>query len=46
MKLHVQQGNDSALEFYKKNGFEVIEELPDYYKELTPSGCFVLEKRL
>ncbi len=46
MILHVQQGNDSALEFYKKHGFAVVEELPDYYKDLSPSGCFVLEKRL
>jgi ribosomal protein S18 acetylase RimI-like enzyme len=44
MTLHVQQGNDSALNFYKKHGFEVVEELKDYYTDLTPSGCFVLEK--
>ena len=41
MTLHVQQGNDSALNFYKKHG---VEELKDYYTDLTPSGCFVLEK--
>ena len=44
MTLHVQQGNDSALNFYKKHGFEVVEEMKDYYTDLTPSGCFVLEK--
>ena len=24
MTLHVQKGNDSAMEFYKKHGFEVV----------------------
>ena len=44
MTLHVQQGNDSALNFYAKHGFQVVEELKDYYTDLQPSGCFVLEK--
>jgi ribosomal protein S18 acetylase RimI-like enzyme len=43
MRLHVQQGNDQALAFYKKNNFQVVQEIPDYYTDLTPAGCFVLE---
>lgn len=44
MRLHVQKGNDAALAFYKKNNFEIVEELKDYYTELSPSDCFVLER--
>lgn len=31
MMLHVQENNQSALEFYKKHGFEVVERLDNYY---------------
>lgn len=44
MTLHVQKGNDSAMEFYKKHGFIIKEELKDYYTDLTPADCFILEK--
>jgi ribosomal protein S18 acetylase RimI-like enzyme len=46
MTLHVQKGNDSAMEFYKKHGFTIKEELKDYYTDLSPADCFVLEKQL
>ena len=46
MTLHVQKGNDSAMEFYKKAGFTIKEELKGYYTDLEPSDCFVLEKQL
>lgn len=46
MTLHVQKGNDSAMEFYKKHGFTIKEELKDYYTDLTPADCFVLIKEL
>ena len=46
MRLHVQAGNDAALQFYKKHGFEVKEELKGYYTELDPSDCFLLEKQM
>ena len=46
MMLHVQKGNDSALEFYKKNGFIIQEELKDYYTDLTPADCFILVKHI
>jgi ribosomal protein S18 acetylase RimI-like enzyme len=29
--LHVQEINRAAVEFYKKNGFQVVEELPSHY---------------
>ncbi|KAG0331802.1 hypothetical protein BG004_001497 [Podila humilis] len=31
--LHVQFGNDEALEFYKKYGFEVVETCENYYPQ-------------
>jgi ribosomal protein S18 acetylase RimI-like enzyme len=46
MTLHVQKGNDSAMEFYKKHGFIIKEELKNYYTDLEPSDCFILEKHL
>jgi ribosomal protein S18 acetylase RimI-like enzyme len=46
MTLHVQKGNDSAMEFYKKHGFIIKEELKDYYADLTPADCFILEKHI
>ena len=44
MTLHVQSNNECALEFYKKNGFDQKEHLLDYYTDLDPSDCYVLEK--
>ena len=46
LTLHVQKGNDQAMEFYKKHGFTIKEELKDYYTDLEPADCFVLEKLL
>ena len=46
MTLHVQKGNDSAMEFYKKAGFTIKEELKGYYTDLEPSDCFVLEYQI
>jgi ribosomal protein S18 acetylase RimI-like enzyme len=46
MTLHVQKGNESAREFYKKAGFSIKEELKGYYTDLEPSDCFVLEKQV
>ncbi|XP_063716883.1 N-alpha-acetyltransferase 50-like [Symsagittifera roscoffensis] len=42
--LHVQLGNDSALEFYKKEGFEITNTVEGYYKRIEPSSAYVLEK--
>lgn len=44
--LHVQDGNDAALAFYKKNMFDASEHLPDYYKNVTPTGATLLRKLL
>ena len=46
MILHVQKGNDSAMEFYNKHGFIIKEELKDYYTDLQPADCFVLVKNI
>ena len=46
MTLHVQENNKSALEFYKKHGFEVKERLENYYTELDPPHCYILVKDL
>ena len=46
MTLHMQSNNECALEFYKKNGFSVKEHLEDYYTDLTPSDCYVLERTI
>lgn len=42
MYLHVQDGNESAMEFYKKHGFVIKERLENYYTELDPPHCYIL----
>jgi len=32
------------MEFYKKHGFIIKQELKDYYTDLSPADCFILEK--
>uniref|UniRef100_H2XJN3 N-alpha-acetyltransferase 50 n=2 Tax=Ciona intestinalis TaxID=7719 RepID=H2XJN3_CIOIN len=44
--LHVQINNDSAINFYKHFGFEIVETKEHYYKRIEPSDAYVLEKRL
>ena len=46
MYLHVLCSNESALEFYKSNGFVIKEKLENYYTDLDPPHCFILEKHL
>lgn len=43
---HVQVNNDSAIEFYKGFGFEVVETYPHYYKRIEPADAHVLQKTL
>lgn len=44
--LHVQINNDSAIDFYKEFGFDIVETKEQYYKRITPADAHVLEKRL
>lgn len=36
--------NDSAIEFYKGFGFEVVKTYPHYYKRIEPADAHILEK--
>ena len=45
MVLHVQSNNEQALEFYKKNDFEVESHLENYYTDLQPADCYFLVKK-
>ncbi len=44
--LHVQVTNTSAVEFYKKNEFEVVKTEKDYYKNIEPRDAFLLSKTI
>ncbi|XP_006882232.1 PREDICTED: N-alpha-acetyltransferase 50-like [Elephantulus edwardii] len=44
--LHVQISNESAIDFYRKFGFEIIETNKNYYKRLEPADAHVLQKNL
>ncbi|KAI7859328.1 acyl-CoA N-acyltransferase [Circinella umbellata] len=46
INLHVQITNESALNFYKKNGFEVIGTEKDYYKHIEPRDAYILRRTL
>ena len=41
--LHVQDGNEAALNFYKKYKFEVVQHIPDFYR-VEPTGCSYLRR--
>ena len=44
--LHVQEGRDDAVAFYKKYGFEEGEVVKDYYKRADPPHAIILRKKL
>nr|CAG4642072.1 EOG090X0ED2 [Eurycercus lamellatus] len=44
--LHVQVNNQSAIDFYKKFGFEIVETKEQYYKRIEPADAHVLMKLL
>lgn len=41
-----QVGNEDALRFYSKEGFEVVETVPGFYKRLDPPDALLLRKPL
>lgn len=43
---HVQINNDSAIKFYEKHGFKIVEKKDNYYKRIEPADAFVLQKDL
>lgn len=44
--LHVQVNNDSAIAFYKRFGFEIVQTKKQYYKRIEPADAHVLQKPL
>ena len=42
--LHVQEGNEDALQFYQKYGFEVSEKIEKYYMGISPPDCLIVQK--
>lgn len=42
--VHVQDGNDDALRFYDRYGFQVTEKLVGYYKRIQPADCLIVRK--
>ena len=42
--LHVQISNETAMKFYQKVGFEVVEKIENYYQDIDPPHCFYLRK--
>ncbi|KAK2464271.1 hypothetical protein APHAL10511_003728 [Amanita phalloides] len=44
--LHVQVSNDAAKMFYERHGFKEVEIHKSYYKKISPSDAWVLERGL
>ncbi|KAK4473755.1 hypothetical protein MN116_003095 [Schistosoma mekongi] len=44
--LHVHIGNEGAVAFYKRFGFEITGEVNDYYRRIHPQTAYVLERCL
>ncbi|XP_003744851.1 probable N-acetyltransferase san [Galendromus occidentalis] len=44
--LHVQVNNDSAIEFYKKFGFQIVDTREKYYKRIEPADAHELQKTI
>lgn len=43
---HVQINNESAIDFYQRFGFQIIETKKNYYKRIEPADAHVLQKSL
>lgn len=46
ISLHVQAGNEDALEFYTKHGFVEFQRIPNYYRRHSPSEAILMIKTL
>ncbi|KAI0558195.1 GCN5-related N-acetyltransferase family protein [Gracilaria domingensis] len=44
--LHLQEGNDDALRFYERYGFQVTEYVRGYYRRLDPPNCYIVRKKV
>lgn len=44
--LHVQTNNTLAVDFYKKNQFEVVSTEKDYYKNIENRDAYLLSKNI
>ena len=44
--LHVQTSNTTAIEFYKKLGFETVELVRNYYRRIEPPDAYKLVRVL
>lgn len=44
--IHVQEGNEDALRFYSRYGFEITEKIEGYYKRIEPAASFVVRKKV
>ena len=44
--LHVQTSNDEAKSFYISHGFQEIETVLNYYRNIDPPHSFMLSKKL
>ncbi|KAF2083606.1 acyl-CoA N-acyltransferase, partial [Saccharata proteae CBS 121410] len=43
---HVWEANEEGLEWYRKRGFEVVAKEEGYYRRLSPSGAWLVRKRI
>uniref|UniRef100_A0A0N5AVR5 N-terminal methionine N(alpha)-acetyltransferase NatE n=1 Tax=Syphacia muris TaxID=451379 RepID=A0A0N5AVR5_9BILA len=44
--LHVQVNNTSALDFYKRFGFDIVDTVEEYYRRIQPNSAYVLVKKI
>lgn len=42
----MQTSNTDAKSFYLAHGFEEVETLQDYYRNIEPTSCFLLKRSL
>ncbi len=44
--LHMQVGNEAATNFYLKQGFKIVQELKNFYYDISPRDCYVMRLNL